>query len=405
MYLKKRFFPTSLLTLFIVLTCFPIYAQDEVETENTEGKVRKVQWVPLPVLTAKPQIGVGFGVLGMALFKPGGVNPETTRTSNVQAYFIYTTKGQMMFSPEYNLFLNNDDYILQGKFRYFKYPQDFFGIGNEVTESDHRINIDYDLITVDQSVVKKLSPGVFAGLIYRFSGVYNLKWDPDGEYLPTHPDNLEKTTSELEDLQRQYLGIRYDDRLLDTEEGGGYSASGIGFTFFLDKRDNIVNASLGHFVQVSTIFHQKLLGSSSNFTSFTLDARKYFNVYPDKRHILAIQAYGEFTGGVVPFLEMPQLGGPNVMRGYSEGRYMDNNYMAFQAEYRMPIWWRIGMAAFGGFGDVAEKFQDFSWETLKPSYGMGLRFAINRKENLNIRLDYGFGRKSSGFYLEIQEAF
>lgn len=40
-----------------------------------------------------------------------------------------------------------------------------------------------------------------------------------------------------------------------------------------------------------------------------------------------------------------------------------------------------------------------------PSYGGGLRFKINRKENVNLRMDYGFGNGQQNIYFFIAEAF
>lgn len=40
-----------------------------------------------------------------------------------------------------------------------------------------------------------------------------------------------------------------------------------------------------------------------------------------------------------------------------------------------------------------------------PSYGAGLRFKINRKENVNVRVDYGFGNGQQNLYFFIAEAF
>ena len=38
-----------------------------------------------------------------------------------------------------------------------------------------------------------------------------------------------------------------------------------------------------------------------------------------------------------------------------------------------------------------------------PNYGAGLRWEL--KKRVNVRLDYGFGKKTSGFLLNINEAF
>jgi hypothetical protein len=39
------------------------------------------------------------------------------------------------------------------------------------------------------------------------------------------------------------------------------------------------------------------------------------------------------------------------------------------------------------------------------SYGGGLRLLVHEKEKLNLRLDFGFGKGSSGIYVLLKEAF
>ena len=94
------------------------------------------------------------------------------------------------------------------------------------------------------------------------------------------------------------------------------------------------------------------------------------------------------------------------MRGYYDGRFRDKNQVVLQAEYRVPLFWRLGMVAFGGFGTVSNNFSDLDIQYLKYSSGLGLRVALNKSEKLNLRLDYGIGQgKAKGFYFQLGEAF
>jgi outer membrane protein assembly factor BamA len=103
---------------------------------------------------------------------------------------------------------------------------------------------------------------------------------------------------------------------------------------------------------------------------------------------------------------MGLLGSDSDMRGYYRGRYRDRQYVAFQTEYRSPVFWRIGGTAFGGAGDVVPQLQAFRLQELKPSYGLGLRFLIDRQENINLRFDYAIGKDgANGFYVSFGEAF
>ena len=94
-----------------------------------------------------------------------------------------------------------------------------------------------------------------------------------------------------------------------------------------------------------------------------------------------------------------------IMRGYFQGRYRDNNYIAAQLEYRIRVWWRFGMVGFIGAGDVADKISTFDIGEFKYSYGAGLRFRIDETELLDLRIDIGFGKNTSGFYFHYNQAF
>lgn len=79
--------------------------------------------------------------------------------------------------------------------------------------------------------------------------------------------------------------------------------------------------------------------------------------------------------------------------------------LSAQIELRQRIWRRIGCVVWGGAGNIfSERTDDrFDWAHTLPNYGIGLRWEL--KKRVNVRVDYGFGRKTSGFLLNINEAF
>ena len=74
-----------------------------------------------------------------------------------------------------------------------------------------------------------------------------------------------------------------------------------------------------------------------------------------------------------------------------------------QVELRQNIWRRIGCVVWGGAGNVFPSFEKFKWGYTLPNYGIGLRWEF--KKRINIRVDYGFGKHTSGFLFNINEAF
>jgi outer membrane protein assembly factor BamA len=155
----------------------------------------------------------------------------------------------------------------------------------------------------------------------------------------------------------------------------------------------------------SVIYYVKPLGSDFEFNDYLLDLRRYFKI--TEGHLITVQIYGNFTGGNPPFYEMPRLGGSVTMRGYYEGRYRDRYFVTAQSEYKTWLVrkWKLFIVLFGGLGDVAYNFSDFTLREFKFSYGFGLRYIFDEKERLTVRADFAFGKNSSGVYFAIQEAF
>jgi len=93
------------------------------------------------------------------------------------------------------------------------------------------------------------------------------------------------------------------------------------------------------------------------------------------------------------------------MRGYFEGRYTDRHMIAAQVEWRQKLSRMWGVIAFAGLGEVAPTVDQFSLDTIRPSIGAGFRFLIDPVEDLNLRLDWGFGHRTNNYYFNIAEAF
>jgi len=133
------------------------------------------------------------------------------------------------------------------------------------------------------------------------------------------------------------------------------------------------------------------------------DVSSYHRLHPHA--ILAFNYFLSFTHGTTPFNALSLLGGTRRMRGYYEGRYRDQNAGLLQSELRFDVYKRLGAVVFGSVGALGDGRDFLHLREPKGTYGTGLRFTINRRDHLNLRLDYGLGQQSSGFYLTIGEAF
>ncbi|HAA10949.1 MAG TPA: hypothetical protein DCE41_04305, partial [Cytophagales bacterium] len=91
------------------------------------------------------------------------------------------------------------------------------------------------------------------------------------------------------------------------------------------------------------------------------------------------------------------------------GRYRDRQYWSAQVEYRMPVWWRLGVTGFAAVGQMAPSLGQFGSTPLRPGVGVGVR--ILALAGINIRADFTWGlgvedsESRSNTYIDIGETF
>jgi hypothetical protein len=83
--------------------------------------------------------------------------------------------------------------------------------------------------------------------------------------------------------------------------------------------------------------------------------------------------------------------------------------MYTEAEYRFPISRCGGVLSgvvFVNGTSASNKGLGLQlFEAVNAGYGFGLRVMLDKYSRSNLTIDYGFGEKSSGFYLAVSETF
>lgn len=371
------------LVLLLLLLCFGRLLQAQHrkvfgfsrldDTVSTE----KSGFFMLPLLYYTPDTRWAAGAAGVYYFKipPANEHEKETRISNVQFLADYTQNRQLDVWGQWKIFTRNENYLLEGEMRYRDFPDRFYGIGNQSLKTDVE-KYEYNYISFKSLMLKRLSRklDLFAGIDYQFEYEYGFQLAPDGALA-----------------QGAITGNR------------GGTGSAIGLVAIYDSRDNLINAYKGQLIELTSYFFTPVLGSTFRYWNINATYQQYWQVR--RKHIVAVQAKIRHAEGEVPFLDMPTLGNDDLLRGYPKNRFRDQNFAAAQVEYRFPVWWRFGLVAFAGAGDVFGKPADLSLRTVKYSAGAGLRFVVNPAERLNIRLDYGHGREGGYFYFVVAEAF
>ncbi|WP_046243383.1 BamA/TamA family outer membrane protein [Hymenobacter terrenus] len=356
----------------------------------------KPSFIPYPSVFSQQETGLAFSLSMLPVWRFG--EDTTTRKSNARLGGWISQKGQTSLQITHNIFTKGEKVYLLGEASYYDVNYFYYGIGNNTRKVDES-QVEYTTIIFNQRVMPRIAPNWFAGLQYRFTNLRNIKYDEAGE-----EGGANKFRTDLETGQ------------LSAREGKGGNTSGFGPAVLYDGRDNVLATYRGQYLHAHGLFVGKYAGSDYSFNRYQIDARHFQPLFNNTNTILAMQYLGQFhTGGKVPFRELSafgaDLGGSiynyaTLMRGIYEGRFRDRQMMTFQAEVRQKLFWRIDGAVFGAVAEVTNKFSDFSLNDTKFAAGFGGRFRFNRRDRLNLRLDYGIGSGgNSGAYFAVGEAF
>lgn len=328
-----------------------------------------------PILFYSPDTRWSAGAAGLSAFRLKSKNDTiaNTRMSYLKFLGVYTLNRQFDSEMSWNIFTPNEKYLIKGEVRFRNFPDRFYGIGNQTTQEDKEL-YSYNLLRFNALFLKKIGKNFFGGFDYEFDREYNFRYAENGA-----------------------LG----SGAVPGEAGGLGSA--FGAVMIHDSRDNMLNATRGLFTQVSTYFFSRWLGSTFDFIKIKGNLKKFKTLSPG--HVVGFQTKTQLTFGAPPFLDMATLGGDDILRGYAANRFRDRHFFASQVEYRFPLFWRFGMVAFAGGGDVFSRPQDLSWRNMKYAGGIGFRFLVNTAERINARIDFSWGNEGFNFYFGVSEAF
>lgn len=322
-----------------------------------------------------PETELAFGAGGIVTFYTSEERLLRPSKATVSAY--YTTTNQYKFSLSPQLYFGQNTLFISADLTYGHYVDKFWGIGNDVPDIDETgytsraFGLDAN---VQVKPLKNWLGNTRTGIVFDF-------WNSDIADKKENPYLLSG----------------------DVEGSDGGVSSGLGFNWVWDTRDEIFWPTKGVLSQGKLVFYGPAFGSDFEFNRFEVDIRQYNALRAEK--VLAFQLYVHAVSGTPPFYDLPALGGQRIMRGYYQGRYRDDIFAAAQAEYRAHLWKRFGYVLFAGIGDVADRWSEFQIDEIKSSFGAGLRCRFSKAEKVNLRVDVGFGRGTSGVYFGLEEAF
>jgi endonuclease/exonuclease/phosphatase family metal-dependent hydrolase len=327
----------------------------------------------LPILSYDTDTGLGYGVKGFLLNYLGAEESFDVIAFN-------SSKGERWYRMVFSV---PDFELRQGKvyplsfdltLDYDKYlKNNFYGIGNHSREADRE--------TYSKEPVEIL--GVLSrGFTREFVAQVGLKY---------------RTVRNFGYEQSSFFA-----RSLSAVDKGTSSALTMVGSVRYDSRDSFVNPSRGQVAEVSLEAGGSWLLGDYSIASTTLALQTYHVLFYPKT-VFALKLWGQSVGGNnLPIHVLPTAGGNRTLRGSAQDRFLDKAVMGVNAEVRFPIYWRLG----GLLGiDAARVFNSPANVTLADwAYNpvVGLRFYM---DTFVVRADIGFGRETTGFYLNFGQLF
>lgn len=311
----------------------------------------------------------GLGLVAAGLYRTDP-NDSILPPSNVSLYGDVSSVGFYMLGVRGNHIAPKGRYRIDYHLYFYSFPADFWGIGYEMGDND-----------ANKSDMKRWQAQAEVSFLFRVAD--NFYIGPMASYDYVIGKHIERPEL-LQGMDQHTWNV------------------GAGVSLVYDNRDNLTNPHRGIYLNINQMFRPGFMGNDYAFstTAFRFDAYQQLG----KGTVLAEDIRANLNFGNPSWGMMAELGGTHSMRGYYEGRYRDKHSLEATVELRQHVWKRNGIVVWVGAGTIFPKFSALRSKQILPNAGVGYRWEF--KKNVNVRLDYGFGKSGqSGFLFNINEAF
>ncbi len=327
---------------------------------------------PAPIITYSTETNWVFGLAKFNAFQLSKKD-SLSRASSVGESVGFSMYGQMFLGVGSKFYWDESNNIAEATVRLEKFPRQFWGVGNEINPDSSAL-VTKSYFSTDLKYRRMVFENIYVGASYHFYDVFNVSVD-SGNFV-------------VQEYSDAKAGIN----------------SGIGLNVMYDSRDNVYNTGKGIFATLESQYYLSWLGSDFSFTRLKFDFRAFRQL--PLGFSIGYQLYTETNfGESIPLYSYAYMGGSDRMRGYYNGQYRDKTIIDTQVELRRHLFWVIGAAAFISAGEVMPTYGDFTTKYIRMSAGGGLRFEVDPKNKINLRLDAGFGPGFSTLFFGFSEAF
>ena len=348
------------------------------------------RWAFVPIVMSNAETGAQGGALVIRFLNPGDT---LNKPSTLGFAARLSQKGQVEVNLFPEWYLAGNRYHIAADLNYIRWPADFYEPGNGAKDSvdpylAHGVNGN---LTAERIWFRNFSAGPQA--LFRF-------------------EDIEQVGAVGRLTNQEPAVMNGPPDTVAGREGG--LTTGLGGVMTYDGRDAIYWTRSGAFLRAKAAWYREAWGSDFDFDSYCLEARRFIPLFATGA--LGLSATLQLKYGDIPFRESSTADGDHNLRGIVRGKYRDRHLMLLQSEYKSYLpdygWlsspWirnRLGYAVFAEAGQVAHGTGEFDLGESRLGWGFGLRYALNPKQRMNIRLDIGFVDGTVAPAINIKEAF
>jgi len=352
--------------LFCLLLAVPFVARSQSEATASKTEI-------LPIVSYDTDTGLGYGAKLFVLNRVG-------LKESFDLVLFNSTKGERWFKLVFSV---PDFEMRQGTvyplamdvtIDYDKWTNNsFFGIGNTSNFSDREY---YTKEPVELSLVfcRGFSQQWVGQAGLRFRAVRNFGFSPASRLAKLEP---------------------------------AFNRSRVSYTSLLlvwryDTRDSYVNPTNGLVVQGETEFAPAIGFNDVSFARFSVWMQRYSSLLSNKVVLALRLGMQGLAGSELPVQVLLPIGGNSTLRGSPQDRYLDKTAALCNLEIRFPIYWRLGGVVGADAGKVWKDISRTDLTRWASNPLAGLRLYM---DTFVVRLDVGFGRETTGFYLNFGHIF
>lgn len=387
--------------------------QDPDQDKSEPG----VSFYPMPAIGSDKNTGLTWGLLGAAIFtnEQGVQDRLLTATVTHQhlsgwggevdgRYYpspsgvmdadgLLTANVESLLRLYYEETRFQDLYHARLEYHGQRTPADrFFGRGDDRPKGAESVRTSNEYLT-DLRFGPRLTP------VWAVQGTFRWRHFRVGDSLITD-------IPQMTDLYPNEPGI----------EGGQVFAGGI--RVVADSRDSVTAPSSG---SVASFFFESAYdvapGGTHPFWTCGASQTTLWPMDDDGQFVTVVNAALQFAiGGVIPFWELPTLGGPNTLRSYNGGRFTNKDSILLNFEERIRVMkaglfgvsGEIQVAPFLDLGKVYDSADDLLGSGISDAwhYSVGVGFRGVVPPSFVGRLDVGFGgREGVGLTIGLDYPF